>query len=155
MHQRFMEKAIELAIENARLGNGGPFAALVVSGGSIVAQGVNQVTSRHDPTAHAEIVAIREACAALGQFQLPGCEIYASCEPCPMCLGAVYWARLDRVFFAATRADAAAFHFDDDFIYQELQLPLESRRIPMVPLLPERGLEAFRRWEQQADKTPY
>ena len=126
MDNAFMKEAIRLATENVRAGRGGPFAAVVVKDGHIIASGTNSVTSTNDPTAHAEVTAIREACRALGTFQLSGCEIYTSCEPCPMCLGAIYWARPDRVFYAATASDAAAAGFDDSFIYEELKL----RRLP-------------------------
>ena len=150
-----MARAIELAAENARTGRGGPFAALVVRDGAVIAAGVNRGTSSNDPTAHAEIVAIREACRVLGHFQLTGCEIYASCEPCPMCLGAIYWARPARVFFAGTRADAAAAGFDDSFIYDEFQAPLAGRRIPMVPLMRQEAVRAFREWQATTGRIPY
>src|SRR5690349_8787150 len=126
MENRFMRRAIELSVENVRNGNGGPFAALVVREGEILATGTNLVTTALDPTAHAEIVAIREACRKLGQFQLGGCEMYTTCEPCPMCLGAIYWARPARVYFGNTAADAAAIGFDDSFIYQQLRVPLQE-----------------------------
>src|SRR5215813_15174684 len=131
MNPAFLEQAIELAVENVRR-DGGPFAALVVKDGVVIATGVNQVTRTNDPTAHAEIVAIREACRVLGDFQLSGCDLYASCEPCPMCLGAIYWARPSRVFFAATHEQAAAAGFDDSFIYQQIAVPQGERDIPMV-----------------------
>jgi len=150
-----MARAIEMAAENARTGCGGPFAALVVKDGAVIATGVNRVTSSNDPTAHAEIVAIREACRVLGHFQLTGCEIYASCEPCPMCLGAIYWARPARVFFAGTRADAAAAGFDDSLIYDEFQAPLAGRRIPMVPLMRQEARRAFREWQARNGRIPY
>jgi guanine deaminase len=150
-----MARAIELAAENARAGHGGPFAALVVKDGAVLAAGVNLVASTNDPTAHAEIVAIREACRVLGRFQLTGCDIYASCEPCPMCLGAIYWARPARVFFAGTRADAAAAGFDDSLIYDELQAPLSGRRIPMVPLMRQEAARPFREWLARADRVAY
>jgi tRNA(Arg) A34 adenosine deaminase TadA len=150
-----MSKAIELSIENVRSGRGGPFAAVVVKDGKIIAQGTNRVTSTNDPTAHAEIVAIREACRALGNFQLSDCEIYTTCEPCPMCLGAIYWARLAKVYFASSAKDAAAHGFDDDFILEELQRPFAQRRIPMVQLMREEALAAFRAWNEKADRIPY
>jgi len=150
-----MARTIELATENARSGRGGPFAALVVRNEKIIAEGTNLVTSANDPTAHAEIVAIRLACQALGSFQLAGCEIYTSCEPCPMCLGAIYWARPTRIFFASSAGDAAAAGFDDAFIYQQLQLPYGGRQIPMVQLMREEALAAFRAWEQNPAKTLY
>ena len=155
MPNPFMLKAIELSIENVRAERGGPFAAVIVKDGKIIAQGTNQVTSTNDPTAHAEIVAIREACRALGHFQLDGCEMYTTCEPCPMCLGAIYWARPARVYFASSKQDAAAAGFDDSFILDQLQLPVPQRRIPMIPLMREEALEAFRVWEKKPDKVKY
>jgi tRNA(Arg) A34 adenosine deaminase TadA len=155
MSDPFMQRAIELAIANVRSGKGGPFAAVVVKDGQILAEGTNQVTSTNDPTAHAEIVAIRIACKRLGEFQLTGCEVYTTCEPCPMCLGAIYWARPAKVYFAGRREDAAAFGFDDRFIYQQLGLPPSQQQIPMVPLMREQALEAFREWQRRADKTLY
>ncbi len=149
-----MRRAIALAIDNIHDG-GGPFAALVVRGGDVVAQGVNQVTVKNDPTAHAEIVAIRAACNALGTFQLTGCDLYTTCEPCPMCLGAIYWARPARVFYAQSAADAAAAGFDDAFIYDELKLPITARRIPMTELLREEAGAIFEAWAAKANKTPY
>ncbi|PYU14425.1 MAG: tRNA-specific adenosine deaminase [Acidobacteria bacterium] len=155
MQNRFMEKAIALAIENVRRGRGGPFAAVVVRDGAIIAEGTNRVTFSNDPTAHAEIVAIREACEALGNFQLAGCEIYTTCEPCPMCMGAIYWARPAKVFYASTAKDASAAGFDDSFIYKQLKLPATARRIPMIQLMREEALEAFRAWEQKSDRIEY
>lgn len=155
MNDRFMSKAIELSIENVKRGYGGPFAALVVRAGEIIATGVNQVTSSNDPTAHAEIVAIREACRKMATFQLEGYDIYTTCEPCPMCLGAIYWARPARVFFANTREDAKRIGFDDDFIYAQVALPFGERSIPFIPLMREEALTAFRMWEAKIDKTPY
>src|SRR6185312_12124360 len=147
MENSFMARAIELAIENARSGRGGPFGAIVVKDGAILAEGTNRVTSANDPTAHAEIVAIRAACAKLGVFQLNGFDLYASCEPCPMCLGAIYWARPARVFFANTREDARSIGFDDEFIYEQLKLPFKKRSIPMIPMMREEALAAFRAWQ--------
>lgn len=155
MQNPFMSRAIELAMENVRAGRGGPFAAVVVKDGKIIAEGANCVTSENDPTAHAEIVAIRHACRVLGSFQLTGCEIYSSCEPCPMCLGAIYWARPARVYFAGTAADAAAAGFDDSFIYQQLWLPHDQRKIPLVPLMREEAQKTFRAWKEKSDKIPY
>jgi guanine deaminase len=155
MSEQFMQRAIALAIENVNAGRGGPFAALVVKDGKIIAEGTNRVTSTNDPTAHAEIVAIREACRALGGFQLDGCELYTSCEPCPMCLGAIYWARPGRVFYAATAADAAAAGFDDAFIYEELQNPHQARRIPMRQILRQESLAAFQAWVKLETKKTY
>lgn len=149
-----MREAIEMAVENVRRG-GGPFAALVVKDGRAIAAGVNRVTLENDPTAHAEVVAIRRACRALGSFRLNGCDIYATCEPCPMCLGAIYWARPARVYFAGTRRDAAAAGFDDSFIYDQAALPYAERRIPMTPLLGEEAQRAFEEWRAKPDKTGY
>lgn len=153
--QELMERAIVLAEENVRLVGGGPFGALVCKDDVVVSVGVNRVTAANDPTAHAEIVAIREACKVLGTFQLIGCELYASCEPCPMCLGAIYWARPDRVYYAATASDAAAAGFDDSFIYEELKVPHRERRIPFEPMMREAGLEPFREWTQKQDRVRY
>ena len=155
MDNRFMRRAIELSIENVHNGSGGPFAALVVKEGEILATGTNLVTTACDPTAHAEVVAIREACRKLAQFQLAGCEIYTTCEPCPMCLGAIYWARPAKVYFGNTASDAAAIGFDDSFIYQQLEVSLAQRAIPMVQLMREEALSAFREWEKKADRIPY
>ena len=155
MDRALMRRAIELAIGNVREGKGGPFGALVAKDGAIVATGTNLVTTSYDPTAHAEIVAIREACRALGSFQLAGCEIYTSCEPCPMCMGAIYWARPSAVYFGATHADAARIGFDDSFIYDQLRVPSEARMIPMTELLREEALAAFVEWERKADRIPY
>jgi guanine deaminase len=155
MDNAFMREAIRQAVENVRSGRGGPFAALVVKDGRIIAAGSNSVTSTNDPTAHAEVTAIREACRTLGAFQLTGCEIYTSCEPCPMCLGAIYWARPDRVYFAATASDAAAAGFDDSFIYEELKRPHSGRRIPFEAMMREAGLEPFRAWMQKEDRIRY
>jgi guanine deaminase len=151
----FMARAIELSLENVRSGRGGPFAAVVVKNGKIIAEGTNRVTSTNDPTAHAEIVAIREAAKALGDFQLTGCEIYTSCEPCPMCMGAIYWARPEKVFFGNTAVDAARIGFDDGMILDELKLPYAQRRIPMSSLMREEALAAFRAWEEKQDKIRY
>jgi tRNA(Arg) A34 adenosine deaminase TadA len=155
MQERFMVVAIELAAGNVRDNRGGPFAAVIVKDDAIIAQGTNLVTSTNDPTAHAEIMAIRAACRKLVTFQLDGCDIYTTCEPCPMCLGAIYWARLASVYFAANREDAARIGFDDSFIYQQLQLPFAERKIPMIPLLRQQALDAFREWERKPDKVPY
>jgi tRNA(Arg) A34 adenosine deaminase TadA len=150
-----MAQVIEMAAENARSGRGGPFAALVVKQDAVIASGVNRVTAANDPTAHAEIEAIRAACQALASFQLTGCDIYASCEPCPMCLGAIYWARANRVYFAATRADAAAAGFDDSRIYEELQAPFSQRRIPTIQLRSAEAQRAFVEWKAQPARTIY
>ena len=150
-----MKRAIEMAIENVRAGRGGPFAALVVKEGKIIAAGENTVTSSNDPTAHAEIAAIREACRALGSFQLAGCEIYTTCEPCPMCLGAIYWARPERVYFGATAQDASDAGFDDSAIYAELARPFAQRRIHFEGVMRDEALEIFRAWERKADRIRY
>ncbi len=150
-----MRRAIALSVENVRAGRGGPFGAVIVKDGRIIAEGTNLVTSANDPSAHAEIVAIRQACLLLGAFHLTGCEIYASCEPCPMCLGAIYWARLDRVFFGGTRNDAAQAGFSDDRIYHELTAPLGARSVPMQQILREEALRAFEEWNGKQDRIRY
>jgi guanine deaminase len=155
MHKVFMARAIELSIENVRSGRGGPFGAVIVRNGKIIAEGANCVTLRNDPTAHAEVTAIREACRKLETFELADCEIYTSCEPCPMCLGAIYWARAARVYFAGTAADASKAGFDDGFIYREIAIPPAAREIPMVSMMREEALAAFRAWKEKSDKTPY
>jgi tRNA(Arg) A34 adenosine deaminase TadA len=155
MSAEFMRRAIALALENVRSGQGGPFGAVIVKEGRVIAEGANRVTSSNDPTAHAEIVAIREACRVLRDFQLTGCDLYTTCEPCPMCLGAIYWARPAHVFFAGAAADAAAAGFDDAFIYEEIQRLPASRRIPMAQLLRDESLAIFSAWKQQPGKTPY
>jgi guanine deaminase len=144
-----------MAVENVRIGRGGPFAALVVKKGDILSSGVNQVTSTKDPTAHAEVVAIREACRKLNDFQLAGCDLYTSCEPCPMCLGAIYWARLDRIFFAGTREAAAAAGFDDSLIYGQFELQPELRRIPMIPVACNGAQRPFAEWLCKPDRIAY
>lgn len=150
-----MTRAIQLAIENVRLSRGGPFGAVIVTDGKIIAEGVNRVTSLNDPTAHAEIVAIREACNKLQRFDLSGCELYTSCEPCPMCFGAIYWARLDRVYFGGDASDASKAGFADAFIYDEIAKPPAARTIPMLQLMRTEALEAFRIWQQQPNKVAY
>lgn len=155
MMQEFMRRAIALAMENVRTGSGGPFAAVIAKGGQIIAEGANRVTATNDPTAHAEVVAIREACRKLGDFQLAGCDLYTTCEPCPMCLGAIYWARPARVYYACVAADAAAAGFDDAFIYEELNRRQADRRVPMQQLLREESLPIFAAWLQQEKKTLY
>ena len=150
-----MRETIELSRKNLREGNGGPFAALIVHNGVVIARGTNCVTSSNDPTAHAEIVAVREACRVLGSFQLEGCDIYTSCEPCPMCLGAIYWARPRSVFYANTRDDAAAIGFDDRFIYEEFLRLNDQRKIPMTQILREEALVAFDEWTKKTDKLSY
>lgn len=151
----FMREAIRLSILNVEAGKGGPFGAIVVKDGRIIARGTNLVTATQDPTAHAEIIAIRNACKELESFQLEGCELYTSCEPCPMCLGAIYWARPSRVYFASSQGDAAAVGFDDTYIYQQLALPPADRLLPQEQLLREEALEAFAHWEKKENKTPY
>lgn len=151
----YMHIAIKLALDNARHKKGGPFAALVVRNGEMVAQAGNQVVPLHDPTAHAEMMAIRAACRALNHFQLTGCDLYTTCEPCPMCLGAIYWARPARIFYAATRRDAAAAAFDDAFIYHELDLPIEQRSIPTQQLLRDEALVIFDAWQSNQNKVNY
>ena len=150
-----MKEAIELSRKNIREGRGGPFAAVVVKEGNIIARGTNLVTSSNDPTAHAEVVAIREACRALGTFQLSGCELYTSCEPCPMCLGAIYWARPDKIYYANTHLDAAKIGFDDLFIYKEIGIPIPDRKIPMVQVMRDEAFVAFEEWQQLQGKIHY
>ena len=151
----FMQRASALAIEKMRANNGGPFGAVIVRDGEIVAEGWNEVTSSNDPTAHAEIVAIRRACARIGTFNLPDCDIYTSCEPCPMCLGAIYWARLRRVYYANTRADASQIGFDDEFIYGEVGRAPEQRKIPHVRLPTNAAQAAFKEWAASPEKIRY
>lgn len=155
MQQQFMRKAIELSIENVRSGKGGPFGAVIVKDGKIIATGTNQVTANNDPTAHAEVVAIRNACAALGSFQLTDCELYSSCEPCPMCLGAIYWARPKVVYYANSALDACAINFDDSFIYEQIALPHTQRTILFIQFMREEGLLAFSLWQDTQDKIKY
>ena len=155
MGNPFMARAIELSIENVHSGRGGPFGAVIVKDGAMIAEAANQVTSTKDPTAHAEILAIRAACATLGVFELQGCEIYASCEPCPMCLGAIYWARLSRIYYASAATDASRIGFDDSLIYREIAQPPMHRSIPMVQMMREQALAAFRAWEEKPNKIVY
>jgi guanine deaminase len=155
MANRFLEKAIELAMENVHSGRGGPFGAVIVRAGVVIAEAANMVTATNDPTAHAEIVAIRSACASLHTFDLHGCEIYASCEPCPMCLGAIYWARLDRVYFAATSADAAAAGFDDSRFYDEIRAVSQHRSLPIARIAAEHASAPFDAWRAHLLKTEY
>lgn len=150
-----MQRAIALSREKMREGEGGPFAAVVVSDGSIVGEGWNQVTGHNDPTAHAEIVAIREACRALGTFSLEGCVIYTSCEPCPMCLAAIWWARISRVYYANTSEDAERIGFDDARLYREISQPLSERALPCERLLAEEALEVFSEWVADSGHVPY
>jgi len=151
----FMREAIRLSVENVETGRGGPFGAVVVKDGAIIASGANAVTATNDPTAHAEVVAIRRACQVLGSFQLEGCEIYCSCEPCPMCLGAIYWARPAKIYYANTKQDAADIQFDDHFIYQEIELPPAQRVLPTEQMLRKEALVAFERWRESNKKITY
>ena len=153
--ERFMRRAIALAQRGIDAGAGGPFGAVIVLGGKIVGEGYNQVTSTNDPTAHAEVVAIRNACQKLNSFQLDSCVLYTSCEPCPMCLGAIYWARPLKVFYAATREDAAQIGFDDQFIYEEIEKNFEHRQMKLVSLMRDEGLTVFENWMNKTDKTKY
>jgi guanine deaminase len=153
--ERLMLHAVRLSAERMRSGEGGPFGAIIVKDGAIIAEGWNRVTSTNDPTAHAEVTAIRRACETLGTFSLQGCEIYSSCEPCPMCLAAMYWARLDRIVFANTRQEAAAIGFDDEMIYGEVSKPIEHRTIPTVMLPLAEAKAVFAEWQAKTDKVEY
>ncbi|MDR3704314.1 MAG: nucleoside deaminase [Paludibacteraceae bacterium] len=153
-NEKYMRKAIALSIRNIDNG-GGPFGALVVKDGEIIAVGTNRVTKQHDPTAHAEVVAIRKAARKLGTFDLSGCEIYTSCEPCPMCLGAIYWARLDCLYYGNTKEDAKQIGFDDSFIYDEIKMASELRKIKTVQCLSDEAITAFEKWQAKEDKTAY
>ena len=151
----FMREAAELAHENVITGHGGPFGAVIVRDGKVVGRGTNLVTSANDPTAHAEVNAIRNACRDLGTFTLAGCEIYTSCEPCPMCLAAIYWARIEKIFYANSRQDAARIGFDDDFLYREIPLSHDQRSMPIQPLRSDEAQATFELWTTKADKIPY
>lgn len=153
-HKTFMRQAIALAVENVRNG-GGPFGAVIVKDGKVVATGVNRVTLDNDPTAHAEVSAIRAACTRLGTFNLEGCVIYTSCEPCPMCLGAIYWAHIDKIYYGANQMDAAAVNFDDSFIYRELELKPENRHKPVENILHDEAQAPFNEWRDKCDKVEY
>ena len=155
IHLRHLRRALQLATENAASGAGGPFGAVIARGEEIVAEGVNRVTSELDPTAHAEVCAIREACRKLGRFSLQGYTLYASCEPCPMCLSAIYWARLDALYFAAGRDDAARAGFDDSLLYEQIPLAVQERKLPTVRMLSGEGAKAFEAWLKQAARIPY
>ncbi|MDD3262692.1 MAG: nucleoside deaminase [Candidatus Absconditabacteria bacterium] len=155
MNQEFMREAIRLSQENMEKNAGGPFGAVIVKDGKIVGKGRNKVTSTNDPTAHAEMVAIRDACQNLKTFELNGCELYTSCEPCPMCLGAIYWARFDKVYYGNTKEDAADINFDDQYIYEELDRPLDKRNLPMQKLLREEAIKVFQKWAEKEDKVLY
>jgi guanine deaminase len=153
--RRFMQHAIALSRRGMENGDGGPFGAVVVRGDEIVGEGWNQVLTDTDPTAHAEVVAIRDACKKLGTFQLHDCEIYTSCEPCPMCLGAIYWARPLRVYYANTKEDAAAINFDDSFIYREIGKDHAHKKIPLIAMPDKEALDVFRDWKEKGDRTLY
>ena len=154
-HEKFMRMAIELSEYNVREGQGGPFGAVIVKDGMVVARSANKVVADNDPTAHAEVSAIRLACRELGTFSLAGCEIYTSCEPCPMCLAAIYWARIDKIYYANTKIDAAEIGFDDAFIYTELECGMEKRKLPIVQLLRDEALPVFKLWGESESKTEY
>lgn len=153
--QKFLEKAIELSREGMQSGKGGPFGCVIVKDGKIIGEGHNQVATTNDPTAHAEVVAIRNACKTLGSFQLTDCDVYASCEPCPMCLGAIYWARPKRVIYANTKKDAAAINFDDHFIYDEIEKPDSERTIEFIHLPNQKAIEVFEEWKRMENKVEY
>lgn len=155
MNKDFMKQAIKLSLDNMRKGAGGPFGAVIVKNGQVIGTGWNKVTSTNDPTAHAEVVAIREACQKLSTFDLSGAEIYTSCEPCPMCLAAIYWARVDKIYYANTRQDAADIDFDDDFLYQEIPKDVKDRKVPMVQCCHEEALTVFKEWKDKQDKVAY
>lgn len=155
MEKQFIDEAAQMAIKGIHQNAGGPFGCIIVKNGKIISRGYNQVTSTNDPTAHAEMVAIRQACKSLNSFQLDDCEIYTSCEPCPMCMAAIYWARPSKVYFANTHKDAQSIGFDDQFIYQELSLPIEKRKIEMQHIESVKAKEAFQLWQQKKDKIEY
>lgn len=155
MKKEFMLRAIELSRKNMQAGAGGPFGAVIVKDGKIIGEGWNKVTSTNDPTAHAEVSAIRDACSQAKTFELHGAEIYTSCEPCPMCLSAIYWARIEKIYYGNTRKDAAGINFDDDFLYQEIPKDLSERKVPMVQCAHTEALEVFKEWEQKTDKVTY
>ena len=154
MKNKFMSRAIELSIESVNNGTG-PFGAVIVKNEKIIAEGSNKVTSTNDPTAHGEIVAIREACKQLNNFSLSGCELYSSCEPCPLCLSAIYWARINKIYYANTREDARKIDFDDSFIYSEIKKNIDERKIPMTPMMRDEALKAFELWDKKTDKVKY
>jgi len=155
IHEKFMRMAIDLSAQNVEQGLGGPFGAVIVKNGELIAASANTVVPTNDPTAHAEVSAIRLACQKLGTYSLDGCVIYTSCEPCPMCLGAIYWARLEKIFYANTKTDAAAIGFDDNFIYEELDRPMYERQLPVTQLLRDEALGSFRAWQTSVLKTHY
>ena len=154
MKSEFMKRAIELSVESVNKG-GGPFGSVIVKDNKIVAEGSNKVTSSNDPTAHGEIVAIREACKKLNNFNLSGCILYSTCEPCPMCLSAIYWARINEIFYANTREDARKIDFDDSLIYSELKKNIDERKIPMTQIMRDEALKAFELWDKKTDKVKY
>ena len=154
MKNEFMKRAIELSIKSVNNG-GGPFGSVIVKGDKIIAEGSNKVTSNNDPTAHGEIVAVREACKKLNDFSLNGCELYSTCEPCPMCLSAIYWARIDKIYYANTREDSRKIDFDDSLIYTELQKNIDKRKIPMIQIMRNEALKAFELWDNKKDKIKY
>jgi len=154
MKNEFMKRAIELSIESVNNG-GGPFGCVIVKDEKIISEGSNKVTSSNDPTAHGEIVAIREACKSINNFSLNGCELYSTCEPCPMCLAAIYWARVDKIYYANTRKDAQKIGFDDSLIYSEFQKNIDKRKIPMIQMLRNEALKAFDLWDKKIDKVKY
>jgi tRNA(Arg) A34 adenosine deaminase TadA len=154
-NQKFMQEAIDMAKKGMQNNEGGPFGAVIVKNGEIIGKGNNKVTSTNDPTAHAEVTAIRAACKKLGSFQLNNCELYTSCEPCPMCLGAIYWARPSVIYYACTKKDAADINFDDDFIYKEIATPIPERTIKTVQVMRDEGLQAFRIWQEKSDRVDY
>jgi len=154
MNNKFMERAIELSIESVN-NNGGPFSSVIIKEGKIIAEGSNKVTSTNDPTAHGEIVAIRQACKKLNDFNLKGCELYSTCEPCPMCLSAIYWAHVDKIYYANTRDDAQKIDFDDSSIYSELLKNIKKRKIPMIQMMRDEALKAFELWNKKTDKVKY
>ena len=154
MKNEFMKRAIELSVENVDNG-GGPFGSVIVKDGRIIAEGSNKVTPSNDPTAHGEIVAIRQACKKLNKFSLDGCELYSTCEPCPMCLSAIYWARISKIYYANTREDARKIDFDDSLIYSEIQKNINKRKIPMIQIMRSEALSAFELWDKKTDKVKY
>ena len=154
MKNEFMERAIELSIESVGKG-GGPFGSVIVKDNKIISEGSNKVTPTNDPTAHGEIVAIREACKKLNNFSLIGCELYSTCEPCPMCLSAIYWARIEKIYYANTRKDAQKIDFDDSLIYSEFQKTIDKRKIPMIQMMRNEAMKAFELWDKKTDKVKY
>lgn len=154
-HKKFMREAIRLSMENVQSDNGGPFGTIIVKNGKIIATGVNEVTKSNDPTAHAEMIAIRNACEKLNSFQLDGCDIYCSCEPCPMCLGAIYWARPKSIYFANSKKDAAEINFDDNVIFQEIKLPIHERKLTTTQLLRDEAQSVFLKWQESENKIEY